>query len=170
MLLNDFKLTIPPEEMQRYAEQLILFSEVQSAKSSSSNSPTNDKSSVNPANVASRLAIPSRPMQSMGAFDAFGGQIVADVDDDAPRNKTPRRIASAAALLAIPSNTENYIEGDQERESILGSETDTDAETDDEPTIRPAHSGSSSETQSLYEADSFEVDGNDDTAGSPRNK
>lgn len=46
LLLNDFRLTIPHEEMQRYAEQLILFSE-------SSSNPSTTTASSNPSSSSS---------------------------------------------------------------------------------------------------------------------
>lgn len=109
----------------------------------------------------------SRPLQSMGAFDAYGGAVVGDStttsDSQAPRNATPKRYRSSDVQIlerrpVVPEEQE-----DRDQESSVCSETDTDAETDDEPTIRPAHSCASSDTQSLFSNDASEdgVDGDD---------
>ncbi|KAJ7477118.1 cyclin-domain-containing protein [Mycena galericulata] len=133
LLLNDFRLVIPRDEMQRYAEQLILFS----------NSPTTVPPV--PAPVAA-------PMQAMGAIDAYGGRVL----DKPPItngghyplfpsfNKTPRR----PSVDADDTETETETEG---------TETDGGWTTDDEPTIRAGgtHSSagsSSDDTRSLSSA------------------
>ncbi|KAF7301617.1 Cyclin-domain-containing protein [Mycena indigotica] len=117
LLLNDFRLVIPREEMQRYAEQLIIFS----------NSPEPVRHT--PASVTA-------PMQAMGAIDAYGGRI------------------SPKLANGGPSQTPDY---DTETETETeGTETDGGWTTDDEPTIRPAHSSagsSSDDTRSLSSAD-----------------
>lgn len=157
LLLNDFHLTIPTGEMQRYAEQLILFSQGQAGVSDVQ--PWSNPSFA----TESSAAASSRPLQSMGAFDAFGGNITGDhnpyTNAQAPRNTTPRR--SAGQTVAVTPSDEPE-DGDQE--SSVYSETDTDAETDDEPTIRPTHSCASSDTQSLFSNDASEEadDGDDD--------
>ena len=173
LLLNDFRLSIPADEMQRYADQLIRFAQTR-------NGPEGGQPWVSPALEDQRAMPVSRPLQSMGAFDAFGGAIGgADcgvADSDAPRNSTPRRsmmngIRNSAA--DVPDEQE-----ERDQESSVYSETDTDAETDDEPTIRPAGSCASSDTQSLFSNDasasedghsSFDMhgDGDDDDEGPP---
>lgn len=154
LLLNDFRLSIPTDEMQRYADQLIRFSQGQTGADGAQ--PWTIPTAPEPSATA------SRPLQSMGAFDAFGGAITndtasyADASTSAPR--TPRRSWSSSA------STNTSVD---EQESSVCSETDTDAETDDEPTIRPAHSCASSDTQSLFSNDASEdsfVD-TDDTDG-----
>nr|GAT46196.1 cyclin-domain-containing protein [Mycena chlorophos] len=116
LLLNDFRLVIPREEMQRYAEQLILFS----------NSPD----SVRP------LPVPvAAPMQAMAAVSV-------------PRQQPP------------DEDTETETETE-------GTETDGGWTTDDEPTIRPAHSSagsSSDDTRSLSSADDTGDERDDDEA------
>ncbi|KAF7313470.1 Cyclin-domain-containing protein [Mycena chlorophos] len=116
LLLNDFRLVIPREEMQRYAEQLILFS----------NSPE----SVRP------LPVPvAAPMQAMAAVSV-------------PREQPP------------DEDTETETETE-------GTETDGGWTTDDEPTIRPAHSSagsSSDDTRSLSSADDTGDERDDDEA------
>ncbi|KAL5527516.1 hypothetical protein ACEPAG_6317 [Sanghuangporus baumii] len=163
LLLNDFRLSIPPDEMQRYWEQLIRFSQAQDA-------PEGQSIPAAPGPSVSA----SRPLQSMGAFDAYGGAVICDnapcSDSQAPRNATPKRYRSSDVQIVerkvLPDEEE-----DRDRESSVCSETDTDAETDDEPTIRPAHSCASSDTQSLFSNDASEdgVDGDDyGDAGLPR--
>ena len=174
LLLNDFRLTIPPDEMQRYADQLIRFAQ-------SRNGLANGQLWLSPTMTESRTLAPSRPMQSMGAFDAFGGAISGTEvtsDGEAPRNSTPRRsMASIANGIPIPIVDEH---DERDQESSVYSETDTEAETstDDEPTIRPSHSCASSDTQSLFSNDasasedghsSYDIhgDGDEDEEGPP---
>ncbi|KAF9224397.1 cyclin-domain-containing protein [Gyrodon lividus] len=138
LLLNDFRLVISPEEMQRYAEQLVFFSQSQSQ----SQPPLSSSPSPNPATpshpfsrtLPTQLRSPSSsssssstgPARAMGAIDAYGGTVA------------PERTPSMR-----PMRTR-----DDDASSIL-SETSTEAETesgdttDDEPTIRPPNSGSS---------------------------
>ncbi|KAJ3879613.1 cyclin-domain-containing protein [Lentinula edodes] len=75
LLLNNFNLVIPKDEMQRYAEQLILFS------SNKSPSPgVSFSSSITPRPTATSTTAPLQsndmvPMRCMGAIDAYGGPI-----------------------------------------------------------------------------------------------
>ncbi|KAJ3863248.1 cyclin-domain-containing protein [Lentinula novae-zelandiae] len=75
LLLNNFNLVIPKDEMQRYAEQLILFS------SNKSPSPgVSFSSSITPRPTATSTTAPIQsndmvPMHCMGAIDAYGGPI-----------------------------------------------------------------------------------------------
>ena len=99
-------------------------------------------------------------MQSMGAIDAFGGAVIpghaatSQAGAVAPRNSTPKRSWSSATPSSSTNglSTKAVVPDDPENSSVC-SETDTDAETDDEPTIRPAHSCASSDTQSLFSSD-----------------
>ena len=89
--------------MQRYAEQLILFSEAQERGNLSD--AMDERADGNGVTTVAHMAAPSRPMLNMGAIDAFGGQVAADSDNDAPRNNTPRTVASAATFLATTIST-----------------------------------------------------------------
>ncbi|KAJ7067914.1 cyclin-domain-containing protein [Mycena amicta] len=127
LLLNDFRLVIPREEMQRYAEQLILFS----------NAPEFVRPT--PAPVAA-------PMQAMGAVDAYGGRIPSP--------------PLSNGHLRHPPDDDTETETETE-----GTETDGGWTTDDEPTIRPAHSSagsSSDDTRSLSSADDTGDEGDDE--------
>ncbi|KAH7930243.1 cyclin-domain-containing protein [Leucogyrophana mollusca] len=142
LLLNDFRLVISTEEMQRYAEQLILFSQSQSPSSStpstaSSNTTANSHSPVlSPSQShAPSSTSSSGPTQAMGAIDAFGGRIAPD--------RTP-------SMRSAHPHTDNARwqgerDDDADASSIL-SETETEGgdTTDDEPTIRPPNSTCSS--------------------------
>ncbi|KAK0206123.1 cyclin-domain-containing protein [Desarmillaria ectypa] len=112
LLLNDFRLVIPADEMQRYAEQLIIFSSDSSPPPSSS--------------TASTAAVPTH---AMGAIDAFGARV-----HDHPQ-------ATASCHQHGPPESEEEPETETETET----ETDGGWTTDDEPTIRPAHSSAGSE-------------------------
>ncbi|KAF8841283.1 cyclin-domain-containing protein [Paxillus ammoniavirescens] len=131
LLLNDFRLVISPEEMQRYAEQLILFSRSQSQPSSSSSPSPNPATPSHPfprapPTLPRSPSSSTGPARAMGAIDAYGGTVAPD--------RTP-------SMRAMRTR-------DDDASSIL-SETSTEAETeggdttDDEPTIRPPNSGSS---------------------------
>jgi hypothetical protein len=152
LLLNDFRLTISPEELQRYAEQLIVFSE--------SRSPSGV--SLPPTKAPMGL---TAPMQAMGAVDAYGGTVASSHGSGTgyPKNgfRTPQvrpRLTSSSSLATTSSETD----ASDAETSEAGTETDVDGETDDEPTIRPAHSSCSSDTLSMYSAASEDTDGDDE--------
>lgn len=67
LLLNDFRLVISSDEMQRYAEQLILFSRTSGAMRGA----IPDGLVNAPSGVAA-------PMSAMGAIDTFGGKVADD--------------------------------------------------------------------------------------------
>ncbi|KAK7471175.1 cyclin-like protein interacting with PHO85 [Stygiomarasmius scandens] len=90
LLLNDFRLVIPGDEMQRYADQLLLFSNSNSESISgtttnsiprSISTPSSSSSSSPPINHAQSTPHNSTtndltaPMRNMGAIDAYGGKI-----------------------------------------------------------------------------------------------
>lgn len=165
LLLNDFRLVISPEEMQKYAEQLILFSQSQQQplsppvpSSSSPSSSTNPHPYLHPhLRISPHTHSPthsfSGPARAMGAIDAYGGTVAPD--------RTPSlRPAHAPSALGYPSHNassshhhhhNNYPANnsrDDDASSIVSTDTEaTETEggdtTDDEPTIRPPSSGSS---------------------------
>jgi hypothetical protein len=143
--------------MQRYAEQLILFS--QSGFSLSS-----------PGLSSSPSTPPSVPMQAMGAFDVYGGRFPdAELFDYRP-TRIPGYNPSTPPQSQKELNGQGYDhdtganaktpnmrprwpyaddDDDEESEVDAGNETETDGgeTTDDEPTIRPPHSSASSESE-----------------------
>ncbi|KAG2056091.1 cyclin-domain-containing protein [Suillus hirtellus] len=128
LLLNDFRLVISPEEMQRYAEQLILFSQSQPPESPSVPRPvTPSRSHPSTFQTRSSPTAVSGPARAMGAIDVYGGSVAPD--------RTP-------SMRAVRTR-------DDDAASIVSTETDTETETeggyttDDEPTIRPPNSSSS---------------------------
>jgi hypothetical protein len=145
--------------MQRYAEQLILFS----------NSPDT---------VAPASAPVAAPMQAMGAIDAYGGRVPAEkpipkapqlVPNGGPYPSQPH--ASSSSSNKTPSFRPRYpVDEDTETETETeteGTETDGGWTTDDEPTIRPTHSSagsSSDDTRSLSSADDTGDEGDDESA------
>ncbi|KAF9780151.1 cyclin-domain-containing protein [Thelephora terrestris] len=172
LLLNDFRLMISPQEMQRYAEQLVLFSQLRSE---------GDLSSMPPRSPSSLSA----PMQTMGAIDAYGGSFVGSTH-------RADHISHSSTSASATSNHKNGARTPQvrPREPTINngavSETDTsdadttseagtetDAETDDEPTIRPNQSSGSSDTMSMHSYTSEDTDadaagdGRDHRMGSP---
>lgn len=176
LLLNDFRLVIPKEEMQRYAEQLVLFSK---------SSPPADLSSFPyPAPTSSTLSSPSTlvsaPTMTMGAIDAYGGRAPGrsssthSKEKDAPQ--PPFGSVNGASSL-VPSSSHHWSQRipngkmrqpseDPETETETEAETETETDgwtTDDEPTIRPPHSSSSSEdSRSICGSDTGDVDEDDD--------
>jgi len=137
LLLNDFRLVIPVEEMQRYADQLFLYS-------TSHASPPTPTSAINP------VTPPTVPMPV-----------------DAPRS-APETAAAVATTpvaryqqLVDPADILHPMLPQPPRGEDAGAETETETEatetedgygtTDDEPTIRAAHSSasSSSDTRSI---------------------
>ncbi|KAJ6510222.1 cyclin-domain-containing protein [Mycena vitilis] len=147
LLLNDFRLVIPREEMQRYAEQLIVFSNAPDA-------------ALPPAPVAA-------PMQAMGAIDAYGGNVPAPLTNGAP-HPPPPHASSSSSSNKTPSVRPRDPPPDDDTETETeteGTETDGGWTTDDEPTIRPAYSSagsSSDDTRSLSSADDTGDEGDDD--------
>ncbi|KAG1753227.1 cyclin-domain-containing protein [Suillus lakei] len=129
LLLNDFRLVISPEEMQRYAEQLILFSQSQPPELSPSvpRPVTPSRSQQSTLQTRSSPTTASGPARAMGAIDVYGGSVAPD--------RTP-------SMRAVRTR-------DDDAASIISTETDTETETeggyttDDEPTIRPPNSSSS---------------------------
>ncbi|KAG1859020.1 cyclin-domain-containing protein [Suillus subalutaceus] len=126
LLLNDFRLVISPEEMQRYAEQLILFSQSQPPEPPSVLRPVTPSRSQQSQTRSSPTTV-SGPARAMGAIDVYGGSVAPD--------RTP-------SMRAVRTR-------DDDAASIVSTETDTETETeggyttDDEPTIRPPNSSSS---------------------------
>lgn len=130
--------------MQSRAKQVIQFSHQEKC-------PVVLEPLVNPR-AATGIHTPSQPLQSMGAFDTFGGTITNEqliqAAPPAYRNTTPRHSAAQGPAIVRMR--------DESEERSIHSETDTDAETDDEPTIRPTHSCASSDTHSLFSNDTSE--------------
>jgi len=148
---------VSPQEMQRYAEQLVLFSQLKSE---------GDLSTMPPKSPSSLSA----PMQAMGAVDAYGGSLAGSTH-------LVDHTSSVSTSTSITSNHKNgartpqvrpreppftncaVIETDaSDADTTSEAGTETDAETDDEPTIRPNHSGCSSDTMSMHSCTSEDTD------------
>lgn len=160
---------ISPQEMQRYAEQLVLFSQLRSEGDLSA------MTSKSPSSL-------SAPMQAMGAVDAYGGSLVGSTHRP---DHTPSVSASSSnhrnggrtpqVRPKVPCYTNGAVSETDASDADTTSEagTETDAETDDEPTIRPNHSSCSSDTMSMYSCTSEDTDadgaddGRDHRMGSP---
>jgi len=163
---------ISPQEMQRYAEQLVLFSQLRSE---------GDLPPMPPKSPSSLSA----PMQAMGAVDAYGGSLVG------PTHRADHTLSASTSASATsnhkngtrtpqvrprePSLANGAVSETEASDADTTSEagTETDAETDDEPTIRPNHSSCSSDTMSMYSCTSEDTDadvaddGRDHHMGSP---
>jgi hypothetical protein len=163
---------ISPQEMQKYAEQLVLFSQLKSE---------GDLSTVPPKSPSTLSA----PMQAMGAVDAYGGSLTGSthhVDHTSPAStsaSTTSNHKNGARTPQVRPREPPFANGaasetdasDADTTSEAG--TETDAETDDEPTIRPNHSSCCSDTMSMYSYTSEDTDadvaddGRDHRMGSP---
>ncbi|KAI0092512.1 cyclin-domain-containing protein [Irpex rosettiformis] len=159
LLLNNFSLMISPEEMQRYAEQLVHFS-CTSLSSDSTPSP----SPIIPTQLS-----PAGPSKLFGSVDP---RPIAKHDGQysVPPNQTPQAGPREMYRRSSSSFSSTYSTASA---SDAASETSTefDGSTDDEPTIRPPHSSASSETMSLHSASDtdsiFTNDGDRDQDDSP---
>ena len=139
---------ISAEEMQRYAEQLIQFSQSNRVHTSPAASPLHSpmppvhQSPARPSNIMV-------PPEREPAYHEAGHQ-TPQVGPRAPYSRSSSSYSSA------------YSTAESETASEAG--TDFDGSTDDEPTIRPTHSSASSETMSLRsasDADSIYTDDGD---------
>lgn len=163
LLLNDFRLMISPQEMQRYAEQLVLFSQLRS---------DGDLPAIPPRSPSSLSA----PMQAMGAVDAYGGSLVGPANpadhtlsaltSEFPTSNPKNGTRTPQVRPREPPFTNGTVSETDASDADTTSEagTETDAETDDEPTIRPNHSSCSSDTMSIYSytSEDTDTDGADD--------
>lgn len=154
LLLNDFRLSISLEEMQRYAEQLQIYAH--NTKAGVDTIPNSQFHTQTPQDMI------ATSMRRMGAMDPYGGQLPGEPmsEGDAVREtysgvvgyhnalETERKAKEATTNGTTPNShttpaaTENGVETEEE-----------DGETDDEPTIR-GHSSNCSETQSLCTVES----------------
>ncbi|KXN92864.1 PHO85 cyclin-7 [Leucoagaricus sp. SymC.cos] len=109
LLLNDFRLVIASDEMQRYAEQLILFSRSSGVMtdganvSTSTTSATSTTYAINGCSGATTVgssgaAGVAAPMSAMGAIDAYGGRVA-----DEPNYRTRKGITSSTASASSSS-------------------------------------------------------------------
>lgn len=160
LLLNDFRLVISSEEMQRYAEQLILFSRSSGmiggvGVDAVGAGGVGAGPSTGAAPMTGGIGV-AAPMSAMGAIDAYGGRVA----DDGRRTRTSPS-ASASSTSSRSSHGSTYAdadtsastahqqggateeeEEDAETETEVGTEDGDEASstntTDDEPTIRAA--------------------------------
>ena len=160
---------ISEEEMQHYAEQLILFSQTRSLPSHSSSTSTFPD--PHPSAIPSTTTdVPSAPTRTMGAFDAYGGRVSesssrgsnspAHADTAGPRTPSVRPRRSTASFADSDVDTETETETETDGASVDAS---LDGSTDDEPTIRPAYS-TSSDARSVYSSTSEDTDADEGSA------
>ncbi|EIN10242.1 cyclin-domain-containing protein, partial [Punctularia strigosozonata HHB-11173 SS5] len=141
LLLNNFELMVSPEEMQKYAEDLVFFSQTQqpssaiSSSSSSSSTTTTTSAPVLPSPSSADPPSPSTPA------------IPAAPAADQSHLKTPHVRPATAGYQRKDSFASSAHTDDSAAET---DDAETSTSTDDEPTIRPARSDASSETQSLH--------------------
>ncbi len=144
---------ISVDEMQRYAEQLIHFS--QSTRITSSTAFTSSPSPSSPVHQ-----LPAGPSKFMSSVDGYREHDQGD--DGYGGDVHPSRTPQINARTAYRRSSSSYSTYSTDATSEAGTETDFDGSTDDEPTIRPANSSASSETMSLHsDADSIYTDDGD---------
>ncbi|KIJ56831.1 hypothetical protein M422DRAFT_22967 [Sphaerobolus stellatus SS14] len=150
LLLNDFRLAIPLDEMQRYAEQLQIYA--QNTEAGIDIMPT-------PSQTQSPQDMIATSMRRMGAADAYGGRLPGEPmsEGDAIRETYSGVVGYHNALeMERRASETNGITTHSEiaaRKNGVEAEEEDGTETDDEPTIR-GHSSAGSETQSLCTVDS----------------
>ncbi|KAF8591552.1 cyclin-domain-containing protein [Ramaria rubella] len=152
LLLNDFRLSIATEEMQRYAEQLQIYSRnSESGLEGLSDRPQLPSQSQTPRDLI------ATSMRRMGAADAYGGRLPG-----APMTEAETIRETYSGVIGYHNAMEQEKKAGKNpachdemerrgRESSVESSAETEedgGETDDEPTIR-AHSSAGSETHSL---------------------
>lgn len=178
LLLNDFRLVVSNEEMQRYAEQLIIFSQGDTVADSLQAPEAARNGSSHRASGSTSV-----PLKIMGAIDAYGGRLAPE--HLVGTTSAPLRQYDASQYhfgASSSSQTPSYrgYETDGNDTETEGSTTDggdvtDDGETscdassmvsadggfstDDEPTIRANQSVrgsicSGDDTSSLYSNDS----------------
>lgn len=154
LLLNDFRLSIATEEMQRYAEQLQIYSQ-------NSDAGLKDVSGRDQPPLQSQAPrdLIASSMRRMGAADAYGGRLPgAPMTEEETIRETYSGVVGYHKAMELEKKkmAEDFSQEEETaechcRESSIESGTETEeegGETDDEPTIR-AHSSAGSETQSL---------------------
>jgi len=159
LLLNDFRLSIATEEMQRYAEQLQIYSRNETGLGDGvSDGAQSSLQSQTPRDII------ANSMRRMGAADAYGGRLPGEPMTEAEMIRETysgvvgyhKAMEIEKKKMAEDSAQEEEFAERRRRESSIesGAETEEDGtETDDEPTIR-AHSSAGSETQSLCTVES----------------
>lgn len=168
LLLNDFRLVISSDEMQRYAEQLILFSRSSGMMggvvdtNGGHRAATASGGPVMPSVNGSGVGV-AAPMSAMGAIDAYGGKT-----PDEPPSTPSSSSSSSRSNMHVDSTTtphhypnnhhqshtiihhhhhQNSTSTTQDTESYEEDDAETEVgtedgstsgTTDDEPTIRAA--------------------------------
>jgi len=169
LLLNDFRLSIAAEEMQRYAEQLQIYSR---------NTEGGLKNIQDISHPCTQSRSPqdmiATSMRRMGAADAYGGRLPGEpmTEEENIRETYSGVVGYHTALRGKAAEARGDLgvlerSASESTESVIETEEEG-GETDDEPTIR-GHSSAGSETQSLctvesdaYSEDEAEEDERDD--------
>ncbi|KAL0949192.1 hypothetical protein HGRIS_009270 [Hohenbuehelia grisea] len=151
LLLNDFRLVIRQDEMQRYAEQLIIFSESQHPSLATSPLSQPHLSSSPPSSAAMTRSGPA----AMGAVDAYGGRIPGDdhshpqrhqsqstpngrhhdsssafTSHTSPSNSSASASASTSSPRPTNSNKTPSFRARSNTQSDTGDDTETEADTE----------------------------------------
>lgn len=157
---------ISTDEMQRYAEQLIHFSH-------SNREPSTPSIPSSPSPGPSQHQSPTGPAKAMGGMDGYQAQRSVEMERHTS-NVHPSQTPLVGGRVAYRRSSDSYSSAYSTTSTDAASEsaeTDFDGSTDDEPTIRPAHSSASSETMSLRsvasDADSIITDDGDRSGDDP---
>ena len=107
LLLNNFDLVISSDEMQRYAETLFKYSDSHAVISE------NEYSDVS-------TPAPARPLQSMGAIDAYGGSVATEFTSDSRPNGTfHKNLSRFSGVSGKPVNSSNRPVPQSRGETVL---------------------------------------------------
>jgi len=129
LLLNDFKLVISSDEMQRYAEQLILFSRSSGALAGDLHAPhpLRNASTVSGNSVAA-------PISPMGVID--GNKLVDGRPSTLTKYSNSYSYPCPPPLVSQYRQNSSIVDEDETETETLTEDSSSVTATDDEPTIR----------------------------------
>ncbi|OCH95879.1 cyclin-domain-containing protein [Obba rivulosa] len=154
LLLNDFRLRISCEEMQYFTDMIILQDKIDKDVNLIPFLPHPS------SGVAQGQRPPIGPTEFFAAVQGYVEyqQGSKGLQYAGIRVPYPYRPASSPSDHSRSLSRAHSSTSTSDVASIASAETDVDGSTDDEPTIRPAHSSASSETMSLHSAASEDAD------------
>jgi len=129
LLLNDFRLVISSDEMQRYAEQLILFSRSSGALAGDSHAPH----PLRNAPIVSGNGV-AAPISAMGVID--GSKLVDGRPSTLTKQSNSYSQPCPPPLASRYHQNSSIIDEDETETETLTEDSSSVTTTDDEPTIR----------------------------------
>ncbi|EMD40981.1 hypothetical protein CERSUDRAFT_111554 [Gelatoporia subvermispora B] len=153
LLLNDFRLRISCEEMQYYTDMIILQDKIDKDVDlipflpHTSAAPSGQRPPIGPTEFFAAVQAYVEYRQGSRGLQYAGVRVPHPYHPPSSPSEHSRSLSRAYSSASA-----------SDAASIASAETDVDGSTDDEPTIRPAHSSASSETMSLHSAASEDAD------------